>query len=249
MRNQRPQLPDTEHRLIRRRWLTLGPFYVLIALSVASYVVLLVGANQPASRKDDWPWNVHVPNIPGAVLTLFVASVGWLLVRDHNARVLRPVLGYTSDWVGSSNLRTSSARYRRVVLEDNGPGTAFIRKVTWRLQTAAYREPVEIETIGALCARFASLGLREGYDYSVTNVSPGGSIRSQGNETYFECTATDGEHPRVLPTAKEQVLVLDAVFIIESMVGDQFERVVKLLPHSFAPDVISDVPSDGPSPP
>jgi hypothetical protein len=218
--------------LVRRSRWTTKPFYVaaLVALALAAFTFLQ--ANQsPWRQAHDAPWNVHVPEAP-VWFALFAASVGWVLLRDHNARTMKPLLGYTSEWVSESVRLVESTRYRRVVLKVSGQGSAVFQRVGWRLGGE------QVGTIEELHAALAARDLAEGTDYTIVNFSPFSPLDPGDSVLYFECTHE----------AAAELADFKALFEFTSMVGDRFRREVNLLPHAGAPSTVAPPAPDGGGP-
>lgn len=223
-----------EQRLVRRSFWTTKPFYASALVAFGLAVFTLLQQNQPPRRQGQRPWNVSLGET-AVWFALFAASLGWVLLRDHNARSVKPLLGYTSEWVTESPLLVESTRYRRVVLKVSGQGSAVFRKVTWRLAPGL---PREIRTIEELHGGLAVRGLTEGADYTITNFTPYSPMDPGDSVLYFECT----------DEAASKLKELVAVFEFTSMVGDTFRRDVNLLPHRGASSAAAEPPANGGGP-
>lgn len=214
-------------RLVRRNPRTHAPFVVVAAVVAFLTAFTILQANRPqAARLHDWPWNVRLPG-EGPLVGLLAASIGWLLLRDQNARAVEPLLRYVSRW-GAAERISAEGRCRQVVIRVGGRGPAILDALTWSVQVRDARTPMTVASIVDLHALLEGLDRREGVDYAVGNYSPGTHLDPGEERLYFECTEA----------MVAEFVVFNALFRFTSMAGDQFERDVSLLPHPGASSVV-----------
>jgi hypothetical protein len=214
-------------------------FYGVSLLAAGATVYTVAQPNQKDQHQTQWPWNVKLLP-PEAFGALFIASVGWVLLRDHNARSMRPLVGSTSQWVSTAQtdgLKPSTV-YRQVIVSVGGHGSAIIRNVHWRVQAAGDVRPELVDSITVLYARLKDLGLAEGRDYTITNLGRGSSMDAGARLVYSEYLSASTARTDVLPAAKRKIEVLEASIEFESMVGDRFRRIVDLLPAEGASTIV-----------
>jgi hypothetical protein len=206
-------------------------------MAAVAFVVLawkLLQVNHEVSRHDGWFWTFR-PGPASAWVALFAASIGWVLLRDNNARSMRPLLGSDSEWVKKSGLTQESDDYRQVTLKVGGTGSAVFRAVTWRLRLKGESTARQVSTLDELHARLkTAVGLIKDVDYAVMPLSRGAFLDQGARETYFECIGTPP-----LTILRGLILEFEAVFEFESMTGDRFRRAVSLLPSTNASAVPS----------
>jgi len=219
-----------QERLRRNRWLSL-PFVVLCFVGCALLLAAAIQANVCAEPGEDGgsfcSTNVFLSD--EALIGWIVATGGWWLLRDRDARAELPLLGYDSRWTDSSELLVADgSRFRLVELKLRGRGPAIFKPVHWHLQTEDAGPLVQIDSLLELHGRLGAIGLRENQDYAIANWSDGATMDPGDKESYFE-----GGRDFL-----EKVRHLLAVFEFESPVGDRYRKVVSLLPHVGAPSVV-----------
>ena len=215
--------PPAGQRLIRRNPSVTRPIGAMIALVATVLVFEIVVANVPEGWRGDWPWRLRLLGIPASA-SLLAALIALWVGRDPVARPFVPMLRYVSRWTDDPDgLSASAERYRSVSLRNVGPGPAIVAGLSWRVAVAA--APVTtVSTMPELRAVLDGLGAADGIDYAIDNFSAGTALASGEERHYFQATEAF--------TRKFQTF--DAVFELESLLGDRYERVVSLLPRPGA---------------
>lgn len=164
-----------------------------------------------------------------AAAAWLVVSPTILVVRQLTAAVLRPLIGYTSEWVAvpSTSLTRGAARYRQVRLRNAGLAPGIVVDVRWRI--AGRRVPTAVTMrlldLPSLHAQLRTLGLVDGSDYTVGNLTPGAPLASDAEaRLLFEGTAA----------MLDEVQRLEAVIKVAGLLGGRYTKTVSLLPHPGA---------------
>ena len=199
-------LRAARQRLVRRNPATTWPLYLLAAMCFTWLVVLALQGD----LQDE------------AVATVFATSLVLIVVRYRDADRM-PLLGSTSGpAVARVNLEAAGP-YRQVTIYNEGPGPGIVTALRWRVVGNGVEEHIESRAAlrDTLDKKFQ---LVEGRDYDMDNVTVGAPLGTTFSRTYFVSTEA----------ALEKFSVFDAIFELESLHGDVYERTVRLLPHSGA---------------
>ena len=220
MRGQRER---SGYRPVRRNPWTTWPFYLLATVAFAALVVSVIQANV-----DRPPRLIREIVVPGdeALATVFVVTLGWVLLRERDSRQSTPILRSVSrwPWTGGQVLEPGVPAGRgAVTIRNVGPGVALITGVRWRL--ASTKGPqVEVKDMEALVGTLDDYGVTED-QYGISNYTPRTAIAAGEERTYFHCTQAVGT----------KLKTFDAVFQLQSLLGDRYERTVHLLPTGRRP--------------
>ena len=162
-------------------------------------------------------------------LTLFVALLSLVAVRQQFIATLKPYLTYSSFFSQSGKLVPEGAKgsFWKVDIHNAGTGIAIVRSATYRVSfgredrtrdyTLAYDDVLD---------EFAERGLRYGDDFMLTRLSEGAIIGPQSTDTILE----------IWDDRVGDVSTLDIRLEFESRASEQFVKEIFCIPRAGLPN-------------